>query len=165
MSLSSVRQACERSLKKLGVESIDLYYIHRVVPKVPIELTIRAMKELVLKRKVCSQLQRPICNQTSLPQVKWYLGLSECTVATLRRAHAVHPITAVQVEYSLFTLDVEDPSVGLIAAFCELGVALVAYSPLGRGLLTGKIRSRNDLGDEGKDMRWGAARFSEENFH
>jgi len=138
-----VRAACERSLKRLGVSHIDLYYQHRADQNIPIEITVRAMAELVKEGKVR------------------YLGLSECSAATLRRAHAVHPISAVQVEYSPFTLDIE--KVGVLDTCRELGVAVVAYSPLGRGLLTGKIRTREDLSEHDYRLR-AAPRFSEENF-
>src|SRR3954453_8032104 len=113
-----VREACDASLQRLGVDHIDLYYQHRVDRTVPIEETVGAMKELVEAGKVR------------------YLGLSEASAATIRRAHAVHPITALQSEYSLFTRDVADNDLGTLR---ELGIGLVAYSPLGRGLLTGTI--------------------------
>lgn len=112
-----VRAACEASLRRLGVETIDLYYQHRVDPQVPIEETVGAMSDLVAAGKVRC------------------LGLSEASAATIRRAHATHPITAVQTEYSLFTRDLEDE---ILPTLRELGIGLVAYSPLGRGLLTGK---------------------------
>ena len=136
-----VRSACEASLKRLGVETIDLYYQHRVDPKVPIEETVGAMAALVREGKVR------------------FLGLSEAGPATLRRAHAVHPISAVQSEYSLWTRDPED---GALAACRELGTALVAYSPLGRGFLTGRFRRFEDL-PEG-DYRRNSPRFQGENF-
>src|SRR5881227_1223739 len=113
-----VRQACDASLERLGVDHIDLYYQHRVDKTVPIEETVGAMKELVEAGKVR------------------FLGLSEASPATIRRAHAVHPITALQTEYSLFTRDLEDEILGTLR---ELGIGLVPYSPLGRGLLTGAI--------------------------
>ncbi|KIM77769.1 hypothetical protein PILCRDRAFT_824999 [Piloderma croceum F 1598] len=140
-----VHSACERSLKRLGVSTIDLYQQHRVDANTPIEITVRAMAELVKAGKVR------------------YLGLSECSAATLRRAHAVHPITSVQVEYSPFSLDIEHEKINLLATCRELGVAVIAYSPLSRGLLTGKIRKYEDLeeGDARKDL----PRFSKENFH
>jgi len=119
-----VRAACDASLQRLGVEHIDLYYQHRVDKTVPIEETVGAMKELVEAGKVR------------------YLGLSEVSPETLRRAHAVHPISAVQVEYSLFS---RDPENGLLDTCRDLGVATVAYSPYGRGLLTGTISSRDDI--------------------
>ncbi|KAL1747982.1 NADP-dependent oxidoreductase domain-containing protein [Schizophyllum fasciatum] len=124
-----VREAFERSIKKLGVDYIDLYYLHRADSKTPIERTVGAMAELVKEGKVK------------------YIGLSEVSAKTLRRAHAVHPITAVQVEYSPFTLDIEDPNIGLLEACRELGVKVVAYSPLGRGLLTGQFKSADDFTD------------------
>ncbi|KAJ8472509.1 hypothetical protein ONZ45_g16626 [Pleurotus djamor] len=139
-----VPKAIDSSLKRLGVETIDLYYLHRPDPTVPIELTVGAMAEGVKAGKIK------------------YLGLSECSAATLRRAHAVHPISALQVEYSPFTLDIEDEKIGLLKAARELGVTVIAYSPLGRGLLTGQIRSRSDL-EEG-DFRLAIPRYSEENF-
>ncbi len=119
-----MRQACEASLQRLGVEVIDLYYQHRVDPKVPIEETVGAMAELVAEGKVR------------------HLGLSEAGAATIRRAHAVHPITALQTEYSLFERGVEEE---ILPTVRELGVGFVAYSPLGRGLLTRRIRTQGDL--------------------
>lgn len=113
-----VHAACDASLKRLGVDHIDLYYQHRVDPSVPIEETVGAMKELVTAGKVT------------------HLGLSEASPATIRRAHAVHPITALQTEYSLFTRDLE---VEIAPTLRELGIGLVPYSPLGRGLLTGRL--------------------------
>ena len=140
-SAAWVRQACDASLARLGVETIDLYYAHRRDPATPIEETVGAMADLVAAGKVR------------------HLGLSEVSPATLRAAHAAHPIAAVQMEYSLFTRDTVE---GEMLATCrELGVAVVAYSPVGRGLLTGGITSRQVL-DE-KDWRRGAPRFSEEN--
>jgi aryl-alcohol dehydrogenase-like predicted oxidoreductase len=135
-----VREACEGSLGRLGVEHIDLYYQHRVDPKTPIEETIGAMAELVKEGKVR------------------HLGLSEAGAATIRRAHEVHPITAVQSEYSLWSRDVEEE---VLPTLQELGIALVAYSPLGRGMLSGRFRSREEI-EEG-DFRRYAPRFSEEN--
>ena len=131
-----VRDACERSLRRLGVDSIDLYYLHRADPKVPIEETVNAMADLVRQGKVR------------------HLGLSEVSASTLRRAHAVHPITAVQTEYSLFSRDAED---ALLPTLRELGVALVAYSPLGRGFLGGRFRRLEDLAPG--DWRRGNPRF------
>ncbi|OBZ77722.1 Aldo-keto reductase yakc [NADP(+)] [Grifola frondosa] len=116
-----VPKALEHSLSRLGVDSVDLYYLHRADSTVPIELTVGAMAELVKAGKVK------------------YLGLSEVSAETLRRAHAVHPIAAVQVEYSAFTLDIEDEKIGLLKAARELGITVVAYSPLGRGLITGRF--------------------------
>jgi aryl-alcohol dehydrogenase-like predicted oxidoreductase len=135
-----VRSACEASLRRLGVEHIDLYYQHRVDPSTPIEETVGAMAELVQAGKVR------------------FLGLSEASAETIRRAHAVHPIAAVQTEYSLWTRDVEDE---VLPALEELGIALVAYSPLGRGFLCGRFSSPDEL-DEGDFRRYGP-RFTGEN--
>jgi aryl-alcohol dehydrogenase-like predicted oxidoreductase len=140
-SPANVRRACEASLERLGTDYIDLYYQHRVDPAVPIEETVGAMAELVREGKVR------------------FLGLSEASPETLRRAHAVHPIAALQSEYSLWT---RDPEEGVLATCRELGVGFVAYSPLGRGFLTGAIGSPAAL-DE-KDWRRGNPRFSGENF-
>ncbi len=134
-----VQSACEMSLRRLQVETIDLYYQHRVDPKVPIEDTVGAMARLVEQGKVR------------------YLGLSEAAPATLRRAHKVHPIAALQTEYSLWS---RDPENGLLAACRELGVGFVAYSPLGRGFLTGRIRSTADLAPN--DWRRRLPRFQAE---
>jgi aryl-alcohol dehydrogenase-like predicted oxidoreductase len=139
-----VHKACDKSLKRLGIPTIDLYYCHRFNGAVPVEDVVGAMAELVKAGKVR------------------HLGLSECSSDTLRRAHAVHPIAAVQVEYSPFSMDIEDPQVDLLKTARELGVATVAYSPLGRGFLTGQLRSPKDF-EEG-DFRRFAPRFSEENF-
>ncbi|AOZ51844.1 aldo/keto reductase [Chromobacterium vaccinii] len=136
-----VRASCEGSLKRLGVDHIDLYYQHRIDPDVPIEETVGAMADLVKAGKV-----------------RW-LGLSEASAATLRRAAAVHPIHALQSEYSLWTRDPED---GVLAACRELGVGFVAYSPLGRGFLTGAIKSPDDFAAD--DFRRGNPRFQGENF-
>ena len=136
-----VREACEGSLRRLGVDYIDLYYQHRVDPRTPIEETVGAMKELVDAGKVR------------------YLGLSEASAATLRRACAVHPITALQTEYSLWSRDVERE---LLPTCRELGVGFVAYSPLGRGFLTGAIRSIDDF--EPDDYRRTTPRFQGDNF-
>jgi aryl-alcohol dehydrogenase-like predicted oxidoreductase len=136
-----VRQACEGSLKRLGVETIDLYYQHRVDRTTPIEDTVGAMADLVRQGKVR------------------YIGLSEASVPTIRRAHKVHPITAVQTEYSLWTRDPED---GLLQALRALDIGFVAYSPLGRGFLTGQIKSVDDLADD--DFRKHHPRFQGENF-
>ncbi|XAS77330.1 aldo/keto reductase [Dermatophilaceae bacterium Sec6.4] len=126
-----VRKACDASLQRLGVEHIDLYYQHRVDPLVPIEETVGAMAELVVAGKV------------------GHLGLSEASAATIRRAHAVHPITALQTEYSLFTRDLEQD---IRPTILELGIGLVPYSPLGRGILTGAITSQASL-QEGDSRR------------
>jgi aryl-alcohol dehydrogenase-like predicted oxidoreductase len=136
-----VRQACDASLRRLGLDNVDLYYQHRVDFRVPIEETVGAMAELVEAGKVR------------------YLGLSEASPETIRRAHAVHPISALQSEYSLWTRDPED---GVLDTCRELGIGFVAYSPLGRGFLTGQIRSADDL-DEG-DFRRGNPRFRGDNF-
>jgi aryl-alcohol dehydrogenase-like predicted oxidoreductase len=137
----NVRRACEGSLKRLGVETIDLLYQHRVDPNVPIEDTVGAMGELVAEGKVR------------------HLGLSEAGVGTIRRAAATHPIHALQSEYSLWERDVEDE---ILPVCRELGIGFVPYSPLGRGFLTGQITSREDL-PEG-DYRRNDPRYSEENF-
>jgi aryl-alcohol dehydrogenase-like predicted oxidoreductase len=135
-----VQQACEASLKRLGLETIDLYYQHRVDPKVPIEETVGAMARLVEQGKVR------------------YLGLSEAAPQTIRRAHKVHPIAALQTEYSLWT---RDPEGDVIPTCRELGITFVAYSPLGRGFLTGKIQNLNDLAPD--DWRRRNPRFEDRN--
>jgi aryl-alcohol dehydrogenase-like predicted oxidoreductase len=137
-----VRAACEGSLKRLGIETIDLYYQHRVDPNVPIEETVGAMAELVQAGKVR------------------HLGLSEASAATLERASKVHPIAALQSEFSLWTRDPEHN--GVLDACRRLGIAFVAYSPLGRGFLTGAIRSPDDF--EADDYRRSSPRFMGENF-
>ncbi|KAJ7193038.1 NADP-dependent oxidoreductase domain-containing protein [Mycena pura] len=139
-----VRAAAASSLKRLGVDTIDLFYLHRADQNTPIEVTVGAMAELVKEGKVK------------------HLGLSEVSAGTLRRAHAVHPIAAVQVEYSPFTLDIEDPKINLLNTARELGVKIVAYSPLGRGLLTGQYKSPDDF--EPDDFRRTIARYSATNF-
>jgi aryl-alcohol dehydrogenase-like predicted oxidoreductase len=136
-----VRHAVEASLRRLGVETIDVYYQHRVDPRTPIEETVGAMADLVRDGKV-----------------RW-LGLSEAAPETIRRAHAVHPIAALQTEYSLWTRDPEDE---LLALTRELGITFVAYSPLGRGFLTGELKSPDDLGQN--DWRRLNPRFQGENF-
>jgi aryl-alcohol dehydrogenase-like predicted oxidoreductase len=136
-----VRQCCEASLGRLGVERIDLYYQHRVDPDVPIEETVGAMGELVEQGKV------------------GHLGLSEAAPETIRRAHATHPITALQTEYSLWSRDPEDE---ILAIVRELGIGFVAYSPLGRGFLTGRFRSLDDLAAD--DFRRHSPRFQQGNF-
>ena len=132
-----VRAACDASLSRLGIDTIDLYYQHRVDPNTPIEETVGAMKGLVEAGKVR------------------FLGLSECSVATLRRAHAVHPITAVQIEYSLWS---RDPEVEMLEACRELGISFVAYSPLGRSFLTGAVTAPDALAPD--DFRRANPRFS-----
>jgi aryl-alcohol dehydrogenase-like predicted oxidoreductase len=136
-----VRQACDASLRRLGVEQIDLYYQHRVDPEVPIEETVGAMAELVRQGKVR------------------FLGLSEAAPATIRRAHAVHPISALQTEYSLWT---RDPEPEILPTCRELGIGFVAYSPLGRGFLTGRIEKPDDLAPG--DFRRHSPRFEQGNF-
>jgi len=136
-----VRTACEASLARLGVETIDLYYQHRVDQRTPIEETVGALAELVREGKVR------------------YVGLSEAAPETIRRAHAVHPITALQSEYSLWSRDPEDE---VLPTLRELGIGLVAYSPLGRGFLTGRFRSLDDLDED--DFRRGSPRFQGDNF-
>ncbi len=135
-----VHEACDASLQRLGVDQIDLYYQHRVDPNTPIEDTVGAMAELVKAGKVR------------------YIGLSEASAQTIRRAHAVHPITAVQTEYSLWTRDVEPE---ILPTLQELGIALVAYSPLGRGFLSGRFTSPDEL-EEG-DFRRHGPRFTGDN--
>lgn len=139
-----VRQACAASLERLGVDTIDLYYQHRVDTTVPIEETVAAMAELKREGKIR------------------YLGLSECSASTLRRAHAVHPIAAAQMEYSPFALEIESEQTAFLATARELGVKIIAYSPLGRGFLTNTITSRADL--EPSDNRNNHPRFSEAHF-
>jgi aryl-alcohol dehydrogenase-like predicted oxidoreductase len=136
-----VRQACDASLARLGIERIDLYYQHRVDPETPIEDTVGAMADLVRAGKV-----------------RW-LGLSEAAPQTIRRAQAVHPITALQTEYSLWSRDPEDE---ILPTVRELGIGFVAYSPLGRGFLTGRIQNVDDL--EPDDYRRTSPRFQGENF-
>ena len=135
-----VKSACDASLQRLGVDVIDLYYQHRVDPATPIEETVGAMAELVAEGKVR------------------YLGLSEAAPATIRRAHAVHPISALQTEYSLWS---RDPEREILPTTRELGIGFVAYSPLGRGALTGAIKKLDDL--EGSDFRRNNPRFQEGN--
>ncbi|HVC21700.1 MAG TPA: aldo/keto reductase [Vicinamibacterales bacterium] len=136
-----VRRSCEGSLERLGVEAIDLYYLHRVDPETPIEETVGAMAQLVQEGKVR------------------YLGLSEAAPKTLRRAMKVHPIAALQTEYSLWSREPEDE---ILATCRDLGVGFVAYSPLGRGFLTGRIRKFDDLAED--DYRRQSPRFQGENF-
>ena len=136
-----VRSACDASLKRLGVEHVDLYYQHRVDPEVPIEETVGAMSRLVEAGKVR------------------FLGLSEAGPETIRRAHATHPISALQTEYSLWSRDPEDE---ILPALREMGIGFVAYSPLGRGFLTGRFRSPDDFPAD--DFRRSSPRFQGENF-
>lgn len=136
-----VKSSCEASLKRLHVEVIDLYYQHRVDPETPIEDTVGAMAELVKEGKVR------------------YLGLSEASPATIRRAHAVHPISALQTEYSLWS---REPEEEILPTLRELGIGMVPYSPLGRGFLTGQIKSPEDF--EADDYRRNSPRFQGENF-
>jgi aryl-alcohol dehydrogenase-like predicted oxidoreductase len=136
-----VRSACEASLARLGVDVIDLYYQHRVDPSVPIEDTVGAMADLVRAGKVR------------------FIGLSEAASATIRRAHKVHPITAIQSEYSLWTRDPEDE---VLMTCAELGIGFVAYAPLGRGFLTGRFKQTSDIAPG--DRRHDHPRFHEENF-
>src|SRR5512135_1585392 len=140
-SPAHVREACEGSLRRLGVDHIDLFYQHRVDPNVPIEDTVGAMAELVQQGKVR------------------YLGLCEAAPATIRRAHAVHPITALQTEYSLWSRDPEDE---VLPTVRELGIGFVAYSPLGRGFLTGRFRAVQDVAEG--DYRRNHPRFQPGNF-
>ncbi|HEY0374467.1 MAG TPA: aldo/keto reductase [Amnibacterium sp.] len=137
-----LRKAVDASLERLGIEVIDLYYQHRVDPNVPVEDTFGALGELVQAGKVR------------------HLGISEASAASIRRAHAAAPLTAVQTEYSLFTRDVEDD--GVLATVRELGIGFVPYSPLGRGFLSGRIRSVEDFAED--DFRRTSPRFQGENF-
>ncbi|MFD2569050.1 aldo/keto reductase [Spirosoma soli] len=138
-----VKKAAERSLKNLGTDYIDLYYLHRLDPNTPIEETVGAMAELVTEGKVR------------------YIGLSEVSSETIRKAHSVHPLTAVQTEYSLFEREVEEA--GIMNTLNELGIGLVAYSPLGRGFISGDIKSPADFADD--DFRRGIPRFQGEQFY
>ncbi|KAK0654633.1 Aldo-keto reductase yakc (NADP(+)) [Lasiodiplodia hormozganensis] len=138
------KQALAQSLSRLGLPSVDLYYCHRLDGKTPVELTVRAMAELQAAGKFK------------------YIGLSECSAESLRRACKVARIDVVQIEYSPFALDIESEQVGLLRACRELGVAVVAYSPIGRGMLSGTLRSPDDFAED--DFRRMAPRFSPENF-
>ncbi|KAI9831474.1 MAG: hypothetical protein M1819_005073 [Sarea resinae] len=138
------KAAAEKSLKRLGIKTIDLYYCHRLDQKTPIEKTVQAMADLKKEGKIR------------------YLGLSECSAESLRRAYAVHPIAAVQMEYSPFSLDIESPQTNLLKTCRELGVAVVAYSPLGRGFMTGQYKGPEDFDEN--DFRRVQPRFSKENF-
>jgi len=140
-SAEYVRKACDSSLQRLGVDHIDVYQLHRVDASVPIEETVGAMSELVREGKVR------------------HIGLSEPSVETLRRAHRVHPLATVQNEYSVFT---RDPEAGMLAATADLGIALIAYSPLGRGFLGGRFRKFEDLSPD--DWRRNHPRFQGDNF-
>jgi aryl-alcohol dehydrogenase-like predicted oxidoreductase len=139
-----VKEACDKSLKRLGVNKIDLYYCHRVDMKTPIEETVTAMAELKKEGKIGA------------------IGLSEISAATLRRACKIYPIDALQIEYSPFSVEIESSEINLLKTCRELGVTVVAYSPLGRGFLTGQIKSPDDF-EEG-DFRKHAPRYSKENF-
>ena len=139
-----VHEACAKSLKRLGIPTIDLYYCHRLDRITPIEKTVQAMAELKQQGKIR------------------HLGLSECSADSLRRACKVHHIDAIQMEYSPFAMEIEDPQTNLLKTARELGVAVVAYSPLGRGFVTGQYNSPDDF-EEG-DFRKYAPRFSPENF-
>jgi len=140
-----IREAVQKSLTRLGVDSIDLYYCHRFDGKVPAETVIETMAEFVKQGKVK------------------HLGISECSAETLRRCHKIHPISAVQVEYSPIAVDIESSQIGLLKTCRELGVATVAYSPLCRGMLTGAYKSPDAFGKG--DFRSMMPRFSSENFH
>ncbi|KAG2061318.1 Aldo keto reductase [Suillus hirtellus] len=143
-SPKNVHESFVKSQRLLGVDKIELYYLHRPDQQTPIEETVGAMAELVKQGKVK------------------YLGLSECSADTLRRAQKVHPIAAVQVEYSPFTLDIEDPKLNILNTARELGIKIIAYSPLGRGLITGQYKSPDDFASD--DFRRMVPRFSKENF-
>ncbi|KAL4925527.1 NADP-dependent oxidoreductase domain-containing protein [Aspergillus undulatus] len=143
-SYENAKRCCNESLKRLGVPTIDLYYVHRLDPKTPIEETMKALVELKDEGKIK------------------YIGLSECSSESLRRACKVHHVAAVQVEYSPFSLEIESEQINLLQTARELGVATVAYSPLSRGILSGQIRSRADFGSD--DIRNILPRYSEENF-
>ncbi|KAK0234588.1 NADP-dependent oxidoreductase domain-containing protein [Armillaria nabsnona] len=139
-----VREQCSKSLERFGVDCIDLYYQHRPDRNVPIEHTVNAMAQLVKEGKVK------------------YLGLSECTAKDIRRAHAIHPISAIQVEFSPLVLDIEDPKLAILQTARELGITVVAYSPLAKGLITGQYTSPDDF-EEG-DFRKTIPKYSKENF-
>ncbi len=135
------RRACDASLKRLGIEQIDLYYLHRVDPAVPIEETVGAMAELVAEGKIK------------------YIGLSEASASSIRRAHKIHPVTALQTEYSIWVRDIENE---ILKTCRELNIAVVPYSPLGRGFLTGKVKDRNQFDEN--DFRKKVPLFDEDNF-
>ncbi|KAK0440624.1 NADP-dependent oxidoreductase domain-containing protein [Armillaria borealis] len=139
-----VKEQCSKSLERFGVDYIDLYYQHRPDRNVPIEHTVTAMAQLVKEEKVK------------------YLGLSECTAKDIRRAHAVHPISAIQVEFSPLVLDVEDPKLAILQTARELGITVVAYSPLAKGLITGQYTSPDDFEED--DFRKTIPKYSKENF-
>ncbi|CAF3359875.1 unnamed protein product [Rotaria sp. Silwood2] len=139
-----IRQSCANSLQRLGIDSIDLYYAHRIDKTTPIEETMAALKELVNEGKIK------------------YVGLCECSSNTIRRAHAVYPLSAVQIEYSPFSLEIEHEDIAVLKTCRELGITIFCYSPLGRGILTGQIKSPDDF-DDG-DFRKRCPRFSKENF-
>ncbi|KAL2870118.1 NADP-dependent oxidoreductase domain-containing protein [Aspergillus lucknowensis] len=143
-SAENCKRCANECLKRLGIETIDLFYAHRLDPNTPIEETVQAMVELKAEGKIK------------------YFGLSECSSESLRRACKVHHIAAVQVEYSPFSLEIESDQINLLKTARELGVAVVAYSPLSRGILSGQIRSRADLGPD--DIRSWLPRYTEENF-
>ncbi|KAL2818078.1 NADP-dependent oxidoreductase domain-containing protein [Aspergillus granulosus] len=143
-SAENAKRCCDESLKRLGVDYIDLYYAHRLDPNTPIEVTVQALADLKTEGKIK------------------YLGLSECSSDSLRRACKVHHIDAVQVEYSPFSLEIESDQILLLETARELGVAVVAYSPLSRGILSGTIRERPDYGPD--DIRSFLPRYSKENF-
>ncbi|KAK6529677.1 hypothetical protein TWF281_008840 [Arthrobotrys megalospora] len=138
------KKAIEKNLQRLGVDYVDLYYIHRIDSKTPIEITMQALKELKQAGKIR------------------HIGLSEASAETIRRAHAIEPLAAIQLEYSPFAIDIEEPERNVLNTCRELGIATVAYSPLGRGFLTGRYRSADDF--EPGDFRTFAPRFSKENF-
>ena len=139
-----VKKSCEASLERLQTDHIDLYFQHRVDPETPIEKTVEAMVQLKNEGKIR------------------YLGLCECSAETLRRAHKVHPIAAVEIEFSPFALDIESSETNFLKTARELGVKIIPYSPLGRGFMTGSIKSRDDF--DARDGRRMHPRFSEENF-
>ncbi|KAL3458444.1 NADP-dependent oxidoreductase domain-containing protein [Aspergillus heterothallicus] len=143
-SAENAKRCCDESLKRLGVDSIDLYYAHRLDPNTPVEITVQALADLKAEGKIK------------------YLGLSECSSQALRRACKVHHIDAVQVEYSPFSLEIESEQINLLKTARELGVAVVAYSPLSRGILSGAIRERPEYGPD--DIRSFLPRYSKENF-
>ena len=138
-----IRQSCTNSLQRLGIDSIDLYYAHPVDKTTAIEETMAALKELIIEGKIK------------------YIGLCECSSNTVRRAHAVHPLSAVQIEYSPFSLDIEHEDIGLLKTCPELGIAIFCYLPLGHGMVTGQKESPDDFEDG--DFRKRYLRFSEEN--